>query len=563
MGSTPFFAEGYQRPDLTQARADAARFAAACASAGSGDQLVATVREWNRLRSRLDTLYNVALVRYHQDTTDAGARAEQEFWDQAAPAMRELEVMHARALLDSGHRDALVGAFGGQLLALKQNASATFAPEIRGQLAEEAGLVTRYTELTSQNDIEFRGQRYTLMGIARFFTDGDRRTRMEAHQARERFIADHGEELDAIYDRLVALRHQMGRALGFDDYLPLGYRLMNRVGYGQAEVAAFRAALRAELVPIAVERKAAQAGRLGVDKVLFHDELVRDPAGNARPTGKPGEILAAARVMYRELHPELGEFMDMMVAKDLLDVELRDGKAPGGFCTVFSDLGVPFVFAQFNGTEDDIHVITHECGHAFQCWSSRTLPLTEFNFPTSEAAEIHSMGMEYMTYPWMERFFAGDDADRYRRTHLERSIDLLPYVAAVDHFQEEIYRTPGLTPAQRNALWRDMERMYLPFRDYGGLYPHFEQGRLWQRQAHIYAMPFYYIDYALAGVCALQFHTKLLADREAALADYLAICRVGGSQSFTEILATGHLASPFDPATIHSVADHIRRTLAG
>ncbi|HTM20102.1 MAG TPA: M3 family oligoendopeptidase [Kofleriaceae bacterium] len=562
MQRTPFFAKDYQRPDLDAARADSARLAQALTGAPSGAAAADAVREWNRLRSRLDTLFNVASVRYQQDTTDPAARAEQDFWNDAAPVMRELEVMHARALLGSPHRDALAREFGAQLFRLKDNAAATFAPEIAEQLAEEARLVTRYTELTSKPEVSFRGQSYTLMGIARFFTDGDRQTRLEAHQARERFLVANGEELDSIYDRLVKLRHQMGRALGNDDFIPLGYRLMNRCGYGPAEVAAFRSALRAEIVPLAVDMKRGQRERLGVDKVLFHDELVRDPQGNARPTGDPPAILAAARRMYAELHPELGEFIDMMVAKELMDVELRDGKAPGGFCTAFADLKVPFVFASFNGTEDDIHVITHECGHAFQCWSSRHLPLVDFAFPTAEAAEIHSMSMEYMTYPWMELFFAPGDADRYRRTHLERAIDLLPYCAAVDHFQEEIYRNPSLSPAQRHALWRDMERAYLPFRDYGGHFPHFEAGGLWQRQLHIYGMPFYYVDYALAEVCALQFHAKIAADRKAALADYLAICRVGGSLSFTDILTVGKLASPFDPSTIAQVARHVRSHLA-
>ncbi len=561
MQRTPFFAESYQRPDLDAARADAVRLAAAVTGATSGAAAVDAVREWNRLRSRIDTLFNVATVRYHQNTTDPAARAEQDYWNDAAPVMRELEVMHARALLGSPHRDALVREFGGQLLQLKDNASATFAPEIADQLAEEARLVTRYTELTSKPDVEFRGQRYTLMGVAKFFTDGDRKVREDAHRAREQFLVGIGAELDSIYDRLVALRHGMGRALGFDDFVPLGYRLMNRCGYGQAEVAAFRSALRAELVPLAAEMKKAQQQRLGLDKVLFHDELVKDPEGNARPFGDPAQILAAAKKMYAELHPELGEFIDMMLAKDLMDVELRDGKAPGGFCTSFADLKVPFVFASFNGTEDDIHVITHECGHAFQNWASRHLPLVDFAFPTAEAAEIHSMSMEYMTYPWMELFFRGNDAERYRRTHLERAIELLPYCAAVDHFQEEIYRNPKLSPAQRHSLWRDMERDYLPFRDYGGLFPDLERGILWQRQLHIYGMPFYYVDYALAEVCALQFHAKIVADRATALKDYLAICRVGGSLSFTDILAVGKLASPFDPATIASVARHVRSQL--
>lgn len=553
-------ARAYRRPDLDAVAAEARALAGAVTGAATAADAIAAVSQWNALRSRVDTAYNIAAVRYEQDTRDPARKAEQAFWDETAPLRRELDVVYARALLDCPHRDALAGHFGPQLLRLKQCAAVTFAPEIRDALAEEARLTSRYQELMSEPGVDFRGQKLSLSGIARYFADADRDTRLAAQRARDAFLAARAGDLDGIYDRLVALRDHMGRALGYDGFTPLGYKLMSRADYGPDEVAVFRDALRDAVVPLVADLRRAQARRLGVEPLLFHDEPVFDVRGNPRPRGDARAIVAAARRMYDELHPDVGAFFAMMDDCGLLDLELRDGKAPGGFCTNFADYGVPFVFANFNGTDHDVAVVTHECGHAFQCWSARDQPLIEYAFPTYEAAEVHSMAMEFLTYPWMELFF-GDDADRYRRIHVETEIAMLPYMAAVDHFQHEIYADPSLSPPQRNARWLDMEARYLPYRDYGGLLPYLGQGTIWQRQGHIYQVPFYYIDYALAFVCAAQVWMRAERDRDAALRDYVAMCEVGGSVSFTEMLEAGRLRSPFDPEVLRGVTEFIRSYL--
>jgi M3 family oligoendopeptidase len=552
------FAESYQRPDLDVVRVQSQRLAQACAQADSADAFLEQVRAWNRLRATVDTQWNIAMVRYNQDTSDEAARAEQDFWDQAAPILRELDVLHARTLLDSSFAHALDGEFGAQLRALKQCQSATFVPAIKDMVAEEARLCSAYTELLAKPEVEFRDRRMSLSELAKYFDHADRQVRLEAQRSRDAFLGANADALDSTFARLVTLRDQMGKALGHDDYLPLAYMLRSRTCYGPDEVAAFRDAIVRDIVPIATELHARQAADLGLETLLFHDEPVWEPKGNVRPTGDSSAILHGARRMYHEIHPELGEFFDLLLSKGLLDVELRDGKAGGGFCTSFADLGLPFVFANFNGSDGDIMVITHECGHAFQCYSSRHIePRVEYAFPTFEAAEIHSMGMEFLTYPWMELFF-GEGADTYRRTHLKRAICMLPYTAAVDHFQHDVYAHPEWSPDERNQRWLELERLYVPHRDYAGRFPYVQRGTIWQRQRHIYCAPFYYIDYALAQVCAMQIWQKAQHDRDQALADYLAICRTGGSASFLDMLELGDLRSPFDPACIREVAEHIR-----
>ncbi len=560
--SQPWYAEHYRRPDLVALEGTIRAFARSADAADSADAFLAVLTEWNTARSEIDTGLNIAMVRYAQDTRDQEAKQEQDFWNEAAPVLRELDVLWATSLLATSYQDALVDRYGEQLVALKRAAASTFSPAIKEALTEEAKLGTKYTEVCAKKEIEFRGDTYNLTGIAKFFSDANRDTRREAHQARDAFLAANAAELEGMYDRLVELRDSMGRALGNDSFTPLGYQLMSRTSYGPDEVAVFRDAIHAEIVPIAQELRQRQAARLGVDELLYHDESVWDPSGSLEPIGDDTFVLDEAAKMYDELGSDLGSFFRMMRDRDLFDVELREGKAGGGFCTQFDALEVPFVFANFNGSDDDIMVITHECGHAFQAYTSRKQPLVELVFPTYEACEVHSMSMEYLTHPWMERFFGGD-ADRYRRTHLERAVTMLPYTACVDHFQHRVYAEPTLSSAERNDLWLEMEARYQPHRKYGGLYPHISKGTIWQRQLHIFDMPFYYIDYALAEVCALQMWMKAERDRDQAMKDYFAICEVGGRLSFTDMLEVGNLRSPFDPDCLREVADHLRsRVLA-
>ncbi len=557
-----FFADHYQRPDLDQVRAESQRLAAACAGSESPEALLRHLGEWNRVRAKVDTQYNIAMVRYSQSTQDAGAKAEQDFWNSAAPVTRELDVLYARTLVESRYGDAIDDAFGPQLRALLRCQATTFVPQIREALVEEARLVSEYTRLTAESEVAFRGQKISLSELRKYYADDDRQTRADSHHAQERFLAERAEALDSIYARLVELRHQMAKALGFDSFTPLGYQLLGRVEYGPDEVAAFRRAIVEEIVPIEAELRAVQARDLGVERLLYHDELTWEVAGNPRPIGDSATILDNAQQMYRELNSEMSDFFALMRDKNLLDVELRDGKAGGGFCTVFLDLGLPFIFANFNGSDSDIMVITHECGHAFQTYCSRHLePRVEYAFPTYEACEVHSTSLEFLTYPWMELFF-GDRGESYRRVHLRKSIALLTYTALVDHFQHEVYAHPGWTPAERNQCWTELEGLYTPYRDYGGMYPYLQKGAFWQRQRHIYNSPFYYIDYALAGIGAMQMWQKAASDRERAMADYLAICRAGGSVSFLEMLELGNLGSPFDPECIRDVASYLRSAIA-
>jgi M3 family oligoendopeptidase len=244
----------------------------------------------------------------------------------------------------------------------------------------------------------------------------------------------------------------------------------------------------------------------------------------------------------------------------LMDLETRAGKAGGGYCSWLPKYKAPFIFSNFNGTSGDVDVLTHEAGHAFQGHMSKDFTVPEYVWPTMEAAEIHSMSMEFITWPWMDRFF-GNDADKYRFMHLSDALLFIPYGALVDEFQHGVYENPRLSPAERFGIWRELERKYLPYRDFAGN-TYLEEGGFWQCQRHIYESPFYYIDYTLAQVCAFQYWARFEKDRESAWSDYLTLCKTGGSAPFLELVNIGGLESPFDPGVLERAINPAKKWLS-
>jgi len=250
-----------------------------------------------------------------------------------------------------------------------------------------------------------------------------------------------------------------------------------------------------------------------------------------------------------------------MLDRGLMDLETRKGKAGGGYCSYVPAERAPFIFSNFNGTSGDVDVLTHEAGHAFQCYRSRFFELPEYHWPTYEACEIHSMSMEFFAWPWMKDFF-GADVDKYLFSHLSGALLFIPYGVAVDEFQHWVYERPEASPAERNAAWRSIEEKYLPHRDYGddGF---LSSGGFWYRQGHIFEDPFYYIDYTLAQVCAFEFWAKSRTDRPKAWADYLGLCDLGGSRPFTELAAAAGLHDPFAAGTIARIVEPVAAWLDG
>jgi M3 family oligoendopeptidase len=519
----------------------------------------AAVETWDALRKRLSTWGALVHLQFAQDTRDAERKKRREYADSIRPKLQEFDVDLMKKLLASEHRGELEADFGKHAFALWETEISTFDPVIEQDLVDEANLDAEYTELLSGAELEFRGEKLNLPGITKYFEDSDRATRHDAYQTYWNWFGAQSEQLDRIYDDMVKLRHSMAQKLGYPDFVELGYRRMCRIDYNRKDVERFRDQVREIVVPLCEKIKDRQTERIGVDKLMVWDEPVHDPAGNPRPKGDHDWMVERATEMFNEMGSGLDEFWAVMRDRGLIDLKTREGKAGGGFCTSFPEHGVPFIYANFNGTKGDVEVFTHEMGHAFQNWKSRGLKPIDYHWPTSETCEIHSMSLEFLTYPHMEKFFSSD-AERFRDVHLTGSLTFLPYGVAVDHFQHLVYENPTATPAERNGMWREVEQMYLPWRDYGDLaYP--ATGAFWQRQLHIYGSPFYYIDYTLAQVCALQFWTRSLNDMGEAMDAYVKLCERGGEAAFQTLARSAGLHSPFEDGALDEVAQKSAATL--
>lgn len=527
--------------------------------ASTPGEVLEVIRAWDGLQRRLQTWANLVDLRFNQDTRDEARKAALEHRDQLVPKFTELANALKRRLLQDPRRPELVRELGPQAFSLWEADVLAYDPAIEAEKVRESKLESDYIELLASAEFHYKGEKLNLSTLAKYREHGDRRVWEETERMRWLWFQENQARLDGLFDEQVKLRTAMARKLGFDDYTGLGYQRMKRIDYTRQDVERFRAEVREHVVPLCAELRRRQAEALNVHPLMFWDESVFEPAGNPVPKGGHDWMVERGREMFDEMGSGLGGFFRLMAEADLMDLKSREGKAGGGFCTDFPVHGLPYIFANFNGTTGDVEVFTHEMGHAFQGYQSRHQPLLDYVWPTLEACEIHSMSLEFLTWPQMERFF-GEDAERFRRLHLTRLLLFLPYGVAVDHFQHLLYAQPDATPAERHGMWRELERTYLPWRNHGDL-AHTAMGGAWQQQGHIYLVPFYYLDYTLAGTCALQFWAKSAQDFQGTLRDYEALCARGGSMPFQELVGSAGLESPFAPGCLERVVDHAREAL--
>ncbi len=545
----------YERPDLEAVKGQLADFTARLKAAKSYDEAKAVFLEADEVSRHVGTLSTLASIRNSIDTRDEFYDGEMNFWNAAIPELQEYDQKWNLTMLESPFRPDFEAEYGNLMFINTEIQLKTFSPEIVPQLQQENDLTQAYQKLIASAKIPFEGGEYTISQMTPFTTDADDARRLAAWKAVGQWYKDHQGELDRIYDELTHLRDEMGRKLGYDDYTQLGYYRMGRNCYAKEDVEQFRAAVRKYLVPLADRIFRAQAQRIGAQYPLsYADNALKFRSGNPRPQGTADDIIAQGKKFYDELSPETSEFFQTMLDGELMDVLSTEGKAGGGYCTGIMDYKVPFIFANFNGTQGDVEVVTHEAGHAFACWMNRDRVPESYVWPSMEACEVHSMSMEFMAWPWAEGFF-GPDTRKFLYSHLAGAITFIPYGTLVDHFQHEVYAHPDMTPAQRHAKWKELQEVYMPWVRLDGDIPFFADGEAWQRQSHIYSMPFYYIDYCLAQTVALEFWALLQKDKKAAWEKYMAYTRQGGSRTFTDLLKNAELDTPFDEKCLREVCE--------
>ena len=512
-----------------------------------------------KLRNHIETMQTLVSIRHSIDTNDEFYDKENEYMDEISPILFGFTNDFYKALVNSKFKDELIKKYGKLLFDLAENTLKVFSNEIIPDAQEENRLSSKYSKLIASAKIDFDGKELNLSQMVPYTQSKDRNVRIEAAKKVAQFFAENQEEFDNIYDSLVKVRTKMAQKMGYKNYVEFGYKQLSRLEYDAKMVESYRKQVLENIVPLHTELRKRQEKRLGVEKLRFYDEAIKFNSGNADPHGSPEWILNHGKTMYKELSKETDEFFTFMTENNLLDLLSKKGKMSGGYCTYIPEHKAPFIFANFNGTAHDIDVLTHEAGHAFQVYQSRGFEVPEYLWPTYEACEIHSMSMEFLTWPWMKLFFE-NDTEKYKFIHLSEALLFIPYGVTVDEFQHWVYENPEVTPQERREKWLEIEKKYLPTRDYGEV-DELKNGIFWFRQGHIFSSPFYYIDYTLAQVCAFQFWIKSREDREKAWQDYLNLCKLGGSKSFFELMKSANLKNPFEEGTLASVIPKIKEYL--
>jgi len=512
-----------------------------------------------KLRNHIETMQTLVSIRHSIDTNDEFYDKENEYMDKISPILFGFTNDFYKALVNSKFKDELIKKYGKLLFDLAENTLKVFSNEIIPDAQEENRLSSKYSKLIASAKIDFDGKELNLSQMVPYTQSTDRNVRIEAAKKVAQFFAENQEEFDNIYDSLVKVRTKMAQKMGYKNYVEFGYKQLSRLEYDAKMVESYRKQVLENIVPLYTELRKRQEKRLGVEKLRFYDESIKFNSGNADPHGSSEWILNHGKTMYKELSKETDEFFTFMTENNLLDLLSKKGKMSGGYCTYIPEYKAPFIFANFNGTAHDIDVLTHEAGHAFQVYQSRGFDVPEYLWPTYEACEIHSMSMEFLTWPWMKLFFE-NDTEKYKFIHLSEALLFIPYGVTVDEFQHWIYENPEVTPQERREKWLEIEKKYLPTRDYGEV-NELKNGIFWFRQGHIFSSPFYYIDYTLAQVCAFQFWIKSREDSEKAWQDYLNLCKLGGSKSFFELMKSANLKNPFVEGTLAAVIPKIKEYL--
>ena len=549
----------YKRTDIEEAKADFAKLMADFDNAKSGEEQFEVHKKYYKTVNHIYTQMTLAEIRHSIDVTDEFYSRENDYYDENGPVLRSLLVEYGKKLYNSEHRSFLESKIGKVAFKNLELAMKSVDDRIVPLMQEENALTSRYDKLLATAKIDWNGETLNLSLMAPYLNNCDRKIRVEAWKKYTDFFTNNKEELDDIYDQLVKNRTAQAEKLGYENFIQLGYYRMNRNCYGKEDVKRFREQVKRDFVPFAEKLHDRRRMRLGLDKLHFEDEGVYFNNGNPAPIGTPDDILAAGRKMYNELSPETAKFINFMCDNELFDVLGRKTKQTGGYMTYLPDYKSPFIFANFNGTADDADVMTHECGHAFQGFCMVDDPIIEHSEITMETAETHSMAMEFFTEPWMELFFGKRKQD-YIDMHLESAAAFIPYGTMVDEFQDIAYTNPGLSPKQRNEMWRELEMQYKPHLDYSGN-EYYSAGGFWQKQRHIYDSPFYYIDYVLAQTNAFQYKVMMDNDYKAAWKSYLKLCNLGAKDFFTDLVAQVGLKNPFEDGTLKEMVDKLHGVL--
>ncbi len=520
---------------------------------------IADIREeFMAKNSEASTMVSLAYIRHSLDVNDKFYADEQDYYDETMPRLSAKSAEFSRAIVESEHAAELEKLINPIILRNLRAELKIMDERIVEESIEENKLVTEYDKLMASLSYPWEGKNLTISEMLKYAKDKDRAVRKRAYTVIGETLASVSDKLDDIYDRMVKVRTKMAKKMGFTDFVEMGDLRIGHIGYGRKEIAVFRESVLNDVVPTISRLKTELAKRLGMDKIHIYDNDNYIVGGNIDPEGSASELFAAAQSMYDDMSPVLGEFFREMCDAEAIDYVARDGKLSGGYADMLFAFGQPFIFANFNGTMDDVGVLTHEFGHAlaFKRAYVNNIDLDLF-VGGMETAETHSMSMEQLCNKYNDKFY-GKRAKEATYQQLFDAFNFLPYGVIVDYFQELVYSNPDMTPKERKELWLKLEAQFRPYMELGDV-PYFNIGGRWQYQKHIYESPFYYIDYCLSTCMALQFGELAEEDHAESLKRYLALVEAGGTKDIDTLAHEAGFNSPFDKGALKTLCARVEK----
>lgn len=421
----------------------------------------------------------------------------------------------------------------------------------------------KYQAITGAMSVKLNGKEYTLEQAAVFLKDTDRNVRQQAWEAITARRLQDKEKLDELFNGLLKLRHQVALNAGFENFRDYMFQALGRFDYTPHDCYKFHEAIEKEIVPVLREQAAARQTALGL-KALKPWDMDVDVSG--KPALKPfktgEELIDKSIKCFQGLSPYIGERLEIMKANGFFDVESRKGKAPGGYNYPLAESGAPFIFMNSAGTFRDLTTMVHEGGHAVHTFISANLELNDFKHLPSEVAELASMSMELISMDqWDVYFDKAEDLKRARKDQLKDVLKTLPWVAVVDQFQHWIYTNPDHTSEERSEAWKKIfEPFGNNFSDWSGHPEALEN--LWQKQLHIFEVPFYYIEYGIAQLGAIAVWKNYKANPETGLKNYLDALKLGYTKTIKEIYETAGIEFNFSARYVKELAEFVKKELA-
>lgn len=512
--------------------------------AQGGDDVLQVILEMDEITRRADDLVRYVFIRGTMDTKDPFYKEQQRWFDENMIYYDQSVYKFNEAVYGSPYREYIEEKLGPAYFIGADIQQKTFAEDCIELYQRESELASEYQELMGSAVTDFNGEEKSLSELKVLFGNEDRAVRKAAFTAYSKLIEENEPRLDAIFDEMIKVRNEIGRRLGFDNFIPVGYLHNRHIYYTQEDIEAFRKQVIEEVVPLCNKIFEAQKERLGVEELMVYDEKAVFPSGNLHSVGDAEYIIEKARDMYHKISEETGEFIEYMLDHELFEYQDRPGKSALGYGTILLGRKAPFVFSHFDGTVSDFQVVSGDLGEAFTRYeASRAQPIKEYYDATSEIMEIYALSMCLFCFDYAEDFF-GSDADKYRLYTLQEFITLIPIGCAIDEFQHICYANPDLTPRQRTYEWHKLEEKYMPWRKYDSD-EFMERGGYWFNTPHIYLYPFYYIDYSLARVHALEMKKKYDAHPEVTWQTYMDIIKQGGRLNYNEVVEKAGLTPLF------------------